>query len=158
MAANVFFLSSSPDCLRSLNLSFKSKLLSGLRVGNEWLTRGVLFRRQRYYVLNIGEFRHHHERRRTRIWIIRPPCLSQMKVQMIQHATGGPPGAPPGGNWMKDRYCGWKSICLCCWTLGSIGCCVICCPCDERTVSSCVCTSQYRDSPDSDCVINELRS
>ena len=43
---------------------------------------------------------------------------------------GPPPGAPPGGVWMNDNYCGPVTICiaiLICFP-------TCCCPCDTRTV------------------------
>mmetsp|Transcript_6251 Transcript_6251/g.18491 ORF Transcript_6251/g.18491 Transcript_6251/m.18491 type:complete len:87 (+) Transcript_6251:118-378(+) len=44
--------------------------------------------------------------------------------------TSVPPGAPPGGTWVEEKYCGpmsWCVGCLLCW-------CVVCCPFDTRQV------------------------
>ncbi|CAM9328855.1 unnamed protein product [Hapterophycus canaliculatus] len=50
-----------------------------------------------------------------------------------QPQIGGPqppPGAPPGGIWVQENYCGGVS-----WLIGIFGCvCIACCPVDSRTV------------------------
>lgn len=51
----------------------------------------------------------------------------------MQGATGGgaPQGAPQGGQWVQEKYCG-----LITWLVGIfIFPCVCCCPCDDRLVS-----------------------
>ena len=57
-----------------------------------------------------------------------------MQVAGMPMGVGGmmgpPPGAPPGGVWVNDNYCGPVTICiaiLICFP-------TCCCPCDTRTV------------------------
>merc|ERR1719362_115759 len=41
-----------------------------------------------------------------------------------------PPGAPPGGQWIPDQYCGILTILIAIFLVP----CVCCCPCDTRQV------------------------
>lgn len=54
------------------------------------------------------------------------PLLAAQPAMM----SNVPPGAPPGGYWTMDRYCGVVT------TLLFLFCCICapCCPCDEREV------------------------
>ena len=54
-------------------------------------------------------------------------------VTVVQTGPGGqpPPGAPPGGVWIVDKYCGTTTWLVAIFLLP----CVCCCPCDDRTVS-----------------------
>lgn len=59
------------------------------------------------------------------------PAREVIVVQQQGVGAGPPPGAPPGGAWIEDKYCGtttWIVAIFCCF-------CVCCCPCDKRTVS-----------------------
>merc|ERR1711990_955623 len=43
---------------------------------------------------------------------------------------GPPPGAPAGGQWVPDQYCGIITILIAIFLVP----CVCCCPCDTRSV------------------------
>ncbi|CAM9523147.1 unnamed protein product [Ectocarpus sp. 12 AP-2014] len=45
-----------------------------------------------------------------------------------------PPNAPDGGQWRQERYCGLITWLVALFVVPFIGCCMPCCPCDERTV------------------------
>ncbi|CAM9726562.1 unnamed protein product [Scytosiphon promiscuus] len=60
--------------------------------------------------------------------------VRQQPTQVFVMPSGGlmpPPGAPAGGSWIEEKYCGGISWviagCLCCWCIG-------CCPVDTRKV------------------------
>ena len=60
------------------------------------------------------------------------------QVVVMQAGPGGnaPQGAPQGGQWVQEKYCG-----LITWLVGIfIFPCVCCCPCDDRLVSGWLCS------------------
>lgn len=75
----------------------------------------------------------------------------------MQAGPGGnaPQGAPQGGRWIQEKYCG-----LITWLVGLfIFPCVCCCPCDDRTVSGVVfATRSFRWMPRFLCVFFALGS
>ena len=60
-----------------------------------------------------------------------------MSPEAARAATSAPPGAPEGGSWVAEQYCGDQTciatliVALFFWPAA---CCVPCCPCDQRTV------------------------
>mmetsp|Transcript_4229 Transcript_4229/g.10917 ORF Transcript_4229/g.10917 Transcript_4229/m.10917 type:complete len:176 (+) Transcript_4229:68-595(+) len=62
-----------------------------------------------------------------------PSALPMQPMQPMQPATvtsNAPPGAPPGGNRIVEKYCGMITILVGLFIVP----CVCCCPCDERHV------------------------
>ena len=58
---------------------------------------------------------------------VAPTTLHLVRAGIDSHV---PPGAPPGGHWIMDKYCGVVTTLLAIF----VCCCVCCCPCDEREV------------------------
>ena len=71
---------------------------------------------------------------------------------MLGPSTNGmtipPPGAPPGGYYMQDTYCGGLTICIgivVCW-FTFCGCLMAACPLDKRLVYMGPNGQKYRQS------------
>lgn len=58
-----------------------------------------------------------------------PPRPSPRQAQVAGSAP--PSGAPAGGQWIQEKYCGLATVLVGVFLLP----CVCCCPCDDRTVS-----------------------
>ncbi|CAM9723276.1 unnamed protein product [Scytosiphon promiscuus] len=66
----------------------------------------------------------------TKGHIMNPTTVQQQPQQQQSSGAQPPPGAPAGGNWVEESYCGGLS-CI----IGLLGLwCIICCPVDKRTV------------------------
>eukprot|EP00752_Nemacystus_decipiens_P006182 g5579.t1 len=64
--------------------------------------------------------------------VTQQPAPAPQTVVVMQPGPGGsaPQGAPQGGQWVQEKYCG-----LITWLVGIfIFPCVCCCPCDDRVV------------------------
>ena len=58
-----------------------------------------------------------------------PGAAAAAPVAVVAGAVP-PPGAPPGGRWGQEPYCGPVSLCIFCFLFWPI----VCCPVDSRTV------------------------
>lgn len=56
--------------------------------------------------------------------------ISNQQGQVYQNNVQNPPGAPIGGHWVDDKYCGGLTWAIGCCLLP----CIVCCPVDSRTV------------------------
>lgn len=63
------------------------------------------------------------------------PAQEVFVVQQQPAAVHAPPGAPLGGFWVEERYCGIITWAVTLFCLCTVGVCTCCCPCDKRTVS-----------------------
>ncbi|CAN0231240.1 unnamed protein product [Ectocarpus sp. 12 AP-2014] len=54
-------------------------------------------------------------------------------IVVVQETDNTPLNAPPGGTWVREKYCG---IVTCLIAIAFFPC-ICCCPCDERLVSDC---------------------
>lgn len=64
--------------------------------------------------------------------VVQAPPQVIVVQQTPQGGPAAPQGAPPGGMWVEDKYCGTVT----CLVALFIFPCVCCCPCDSRMVSN----------------------